>query len=153
MERFQKKREYTTSVAMKMEFNKFIYTLMIKENHLDTFGHVNNAAYLTLYEEARWDFITKNGYGLDVIQREQKGPVVLDVNLRFKRELKNRQLISIHSQSQDMSSKIMKMKQVMINPEGEVASEALFTFGFMDMKLRKLVEMPQDWLLRIDLSI
>mgnify|MGYP000362578151 CR=1 FL=1 len=146
MERFQKKREYTTSVAMKMEFNKFIYTLMIKENHLDTFGHVNNAAYLTLYEEARWDFITKNGYGLDVIQREQKGPVVLDVNLRFKRELKNRQLISIHSQSQDMSSKIMKMKQVMINPEGEVASEALFTFGFMDMKLRKLVEMPQDWL-------
>tara|TARA_Y100000590_G_scaffold387172_1_gene460525 strand:+ start:862 stop:1269 length:408 start_codon:yes stop_codon:yes gene_type:complete len=131
---------------MKMEFNKFIYTLMIKENHLDTFGHVNNAAYLTLYEEARWDFITKNGYGLDVIQREQKGPVVLDVNLRFKRELKNRQLISIHSQSQDMSSKIMKMKQVMINPEGEVASEALFTFGFMDMKLRKLVEMPQDWL-------
>jgi len=40
----------------------------------------------------------------------------------------------------------MKMKQVMINPEGEVASEALFTFGFMDMKLRKLVEMPQDWL-------
>ncbi|MBG60256.1 MAG: thioesterase [Halobacteriovoraceae bacterium] len=129
-----------------MEFNKFIYTLMIKENHLDTFGHVNNAAYLTLYEEARWDFITKNGYGLDVIQREQKGPVVLDVNLRFKRELKNRQLISIHSQSQDMSSKIMKMKQVMINPEGEVASEALFTFGFMDMKLRKLVEMPQDWL-------
>lgn len=146
MERFQRKREYTTSVAMKMEFNKFIYTLMIKENHLDTFGHVNNAAYLTLYEEARWDFITKNGYGLDVIQREQKGPVVLDVNLRFKRELKNRQLISIHSQSQDMSSKIMKMKQVMINPEGEVASEALFTFGFMDMKLRKLVEMPQDWL-------
>ena len=146
MERFQKKREYTTSVAMKMEFNKFIYTLMIKENHLDTFGHVNNAAYLTLYEEARWDFITKNGYGLDVIQREQKGPVVLDVNLRFKRELKNRQLISIHSQSQDMSSKIMKMKQVMINPEGEVASEALFTFGFMDMKLRKLVEMPQDCL-------
>jgi len=146
MERFQKKREFTTSVAMKMEFNKFIYTLMIKENHLDTFGHVNNAAYLTLYEEARWDFITKNGYGLDVIQREQKGPVVLDVNLRFKRELKNRQLISIHSQSQDMSSKIMKMKQVMINPEGEVASEALFTFGFMDMKLRKLVEMPQDWL-------
>ena len=111
MERFQKKREYTTSVAMKMEFNKFIYTLMIKENHLDTFGHVNNAAYLTLYEEARWDFITKNGYGLDVIQREQKGPVVLDVNLRFKRELKNRQLISIHSQSQDMSSKIMKMNK------------------------------------------
>ena len=58
-----------------MAFNEFIYTVMIKENHLDTFGHVNNAAYLTLYEEARWDFITKNGYGLEVIQNEKKGPM------------------------------------------------------------------------------
>ncbi len=133
-------------MATKMAFNEFIYTVMIKENHLDTFGHVNNAAYLTLYEEARWDFITKNGYGLEVIQNEKKGPVVLDVNLRFKRELKNRQVIKIHSQSLDMSSKIMKMRQVMVNEAGEVASEALFTFGFMDMQLRRLVEMPEQWL-------
>ena len=34
------------------------YEKTILEQHLDTFGHVNNAAYLVLYEEARWDFIT-----------------------------------------------------------------------------------------------
>ena len=42
----------------------FRYPLTILEKHLDSFGHVNNATYLHLYEEARWDFITKRGFGL-----------------------------------------------------------------------------------------
>lgn len=134
-----------TLVATKMEFKEFEYTVLIKESHLDSFGHVNNAAYLTLYEEARWDFITRNGYGLEVIQREKKGPVVLDVSLRFKRELVNRQTIRIVSKTESLSGKIMKMTQQMVNEKGEIASEAFFTFGFMDMKLRKLVEMPTAW--------
>ena len=40
------------------------YQLVIREQHLDTFGHVNNAKYLEILEEARWDLITGNGYGL-----------------------------------------------------------------------------------------
>jgi acyl-CoA thioester hydrolase len=44
------------------------YPLTIKETYLDTFGHVNNAMYLALLEEARWDLITTNGYGLKIIQ-------------------------------------------------------------------------------------
>ena len=45
------------------------YELLIHEAHLDTFGHVNNAKYLEVLEEARWDFITRNGYGLDEVVR------------------------------------------------------------------------------------
>lgn len=30
------------------------YPVVIREHHLDTFGHVNNAAYLDILEEARW---------------------------------------------------------------------------------------------------
>ncbi len=30
------------------------YHLLILEKHLDTFGHVNNASYLEILEEARW---------------------------------------------------------------------------------------------------
>lgn len=52
---------------------KFYYELTIKEHHLDTFGHVNNAVYLELFEEARWEFISENGYGLKKIQNEKKG--------------------------------------------------------------------------------
>lgn len=125
----------------------FEYEVTIKENHLDSFGHVNNAVYVQLYEEARWDFITKNGFGLHIIQKLQLGPVLLDMHVRFKREIKNRETIKILSQSKEIiSSKIMTLEQKMINKDGKVASEALFTVGFFDMKERKLIDARPEWL-------
>ena len=125
----------------------FEYEIVIKECHLDSFGHVNNAVYVQLYEEARWDFITKNGFGLEVIQKDQVGPVLLDLSVKFRREIKNREIIKIHSQTREIiSSKMMVLEQKMINSEGKIASEAVFTVGFFDMKTRKLIEANPRWL-------
>lgn len=125
----------------------FEYQLLIQEHHLDTFGHVNNATYLELYEEARWDFITVGGWGLDRIRRDQVGPVILEANVKFKRELVNRELIKIVSQSRDIiAGKLLTIGQQMIKPDGKVASEALFTVGIMDLKERKLIMPTPDWL-------
>ena len=128
-------------------YKQFEYEVMINESHLDSFGHVNNAKYLELYEEARWDFITQNGYGLDHIMSTKKGPVVLEVQVKFKRELKNREIIRIQSNTKEITnSKIMVLEQRMINKEGKVASEAIFTVGFFDLAERKLIEAPKEWL-------
>lgn len=125
----------------------FEYGVQIKEMHLDSFGHVNNAAYVMLYEEARWDFITKNGFGLDYILEHQIGPVILDLKVRFKRELKNRETIKIISRTVEIvSPKIMVLEQSMIKSDGKVASEASFTVGFFDMKARKLIDASPEWL-------
>ena len=40
----------------------------------------------------------------------------------------------------------MILEQKMINGEGKVASEAVFTVGFFDMKKRKLVDASAEWL-------
>ena len=130
----------------------FEYKLMIKESHLDSFGHVNNARYFDLYEEARWDFITRFGYGLKEVISKQMGPVILDVNCRFKRELKNRETITITSKTIDSSGKIMKIYQEMIKEDGTIASDATFTIGFMDLKARKLINPPSEWLQAIGLN-
>lgn len=130
-----------------MQNTIFEYEVTIRELHLDSFGHVNNAVYVQLYEEARWDFITKNGFGLDTIQKQQQGPVLLDLKVRFKRELKNRETIKIQSQTIEIvSSKIMLLEQKMLKADGKVASEAIFTIGFFDMKERKLIDGSEDWL-------
>lgn len=131
-----------------MNFNTiFEYEVLIKELHLDSFGHVNNAIYVQLYEEARWDFITKNGFGLDVIQRDQVGPVLLDLQVKFKREIKNREVIKITSQAIEvMNSKMLVLQQKMVKSDGKIASEALFTVGFFDMKERKLIQANAKWL-------
>lgn len=124
----------------------FTYEIQIKEHHLDSFGHVNNAVYLELYEEARWDFITKNGFGLEVIKETQKGPVILEANVKYKREIKNREVIKIQSKAIEVRGKIMSLSQEMINGEGKVASSAIFQIGFMDLKIRSLISPGEDWL-------
>ncbi len=131
----------------------FEYDVLIRELHLDSFGHVNNAIYVQLYEEARWDFITKNGFGLDYIQKNQVGPVILDLKVRFKRELKNREQIKIVSRTIEMMSpKIMVLEQSMVKADGKVASDATFTVGFFDMKERKLIDASPEWLKAIGIK-
>ncbi len=131
----------------------FEYEVLIQEFHLDSFGHVNNAAYVELYEEARWDFITKNGFGLDYIKQHQVGPVILDLKVRFKRELLNREKIKITSKTLEIvSPKIMVLEQQMLKPDGKIASEATFTIGFFDMKNRKLIDAGPEWLKAIGLK-
>jgi acyl-CoA thioester hydrolase len=130
----------------------FKYELQILEKHLDSFGHVNNAVYLEILEEARWDFITKNGYGLEKIKKEKKGPVVLEINMKFRKELLNRDHITIESAAIGKANKIMQIEQRIIKDNGDVAFTALLTVGFMDLQLRKLIEHPEDWKVAIGVS-
>ena len=47
----------------------FSYELLIREQHLDSYGHVNNATYVSLFEEARWELITRKGYGYQHVHK------------------------------------------------------------------------------------
>lgn len=124
----------------------FEYPVTILEKHLDTFGHVNNAIYLSLYEEARWDFITKGGFGLAEIQKKKIGPVVLELNIKFTAELKNREDIVIHSKVLGMKNAlVMEMEQSMVKTDGTVASIMNISFGLFDLKERKLIPPTPEW--------
>ena len=121
------------------------YRLSILEKHLDTFGHVNNASYLEILEEARWDLITRNGYGLDEVQRRGIGPVVLDVHLRFVRELRNRQAITVRSWVESYSGKIGRFAQQVLDDAGDLCCDAKFTIGLFDLTARKLIRPTPEW--------
>ncbi|MCF8060577.1 MAG: acyl-CoA thioesterase [Bacteriovoracaceae bacterium] len=123
------------------------YKFKVLESHLDTFGHINNATYLQLFEEARWDLITERGWGLKEVQAREIGPVILELNLKFKREIKNREIITVVSQSGDMLNKlVMTMHQKMIKENGDVAAILDIHVGLMDLKARKLIEPTSEWL-------
>jgi acyl-CoA thioester hydrolase len=127
------------------------YELQIQEQHLDTFGHVNNATYLQILEQARWDLITRNGYGLDEVHRLKIGPTILEVRLRFKRELRNRQRVTIRTWVHSYSGKVGKLDQHILDEAGNVCCEAVFTFGLFDLTARKLIPPTPEWLAAIGL--
>jgi thioesterase III len=124
----------------------FEYELMVKESHLDTFGHMNNAKYLEILEEARWDLITKNGFGLKDIMAKKIGPVILEVNLKFRKELKLREKIKILTHCSKHEGKIGYIEQKIINEKGEESAIAVFTYALFDLSLRKIIDPTPEWL-------
>ena len=128
------------------------YPVLIIEKHLDTFGHVNNATYLELFETARWDWITGNGYGLERIRELQQGPTVLEVVLRFKREIKNRQRILIKTWVETYEGKVLTVMQEMRDEANELCCEARFLCGLFDLKARRLLLPTPGWLAAVGLE-
>jgi thioesterase III len=128
------------------------YPLLIRETHLDTFGHVNNATYLEILEEARWDLITHNGYGLDEVVRRRIGPTILEINLKFQRELRNRQRITIRTWMESYLGKIGRVMQQIVDADGDLCCEALFTIGLFDLGARKLIPPTPEWLKALGLT-
>lgn len=124
----------------------FEYEILIREHHLDSYSHVNNATYLSLFEEARWEIITQRGYGYEVVHKTGLGPVILEVNLKFIKELRLREKIKITMEVLSYEGKICRVKQQMINPRQEVASELIATVGFFDLKARRLIAPTAEWL-------
>jgi thioesterase III len=136
-----------------MPAKSHVYELTILERHLDTFGHVNNATYLEILEEARWDWITCGGYGLAEIKASKHGPAILECNVRFKRELLLRESIQVHTDLEEYRGKIAIVRQVIRKPGAAVSCEARFTVGLFDTEARRLVEPTAAWLKAFGLTV
>ncbi len=129
--------------------SRFETKVLIRETHIDFFGHVNNATYLEIFEEARWDHITNNGYGIPQILQHKKGPVMLDCQISFLKELHARDEITVTVEHVATESKphqkVFKLRQQMINAQGEIACEGTFSYGLFDTQTRRLIEPTPEW--------
>jgi YbgC/YbaW family acyl-CoA thioester hydrolase len=128
-----------------MQSTLHTYPVLIKEANLDTFGHVNNAMYLVLLEEARWDLLTVNGYGLDKIMSTRIGPTILEINLRFLRELKLRDEIIIETRLVSYEKKIGIIEHKILRGT-ELCCTAQLTLALFDLNLRKIIPPTPEWL-------
>lgn len=127
----------------------YLFETMVQETHLDIFGHMNNARYLELFEQARWDLITERGFGLKKIQESGQGPVILEAHLRFIKELKQRDKIKISVECTEYNGKIGKLKQEMFNDKNEVCAELIVVLAFFDLKTRKIILPTPEWKMAI----
>lgn len=124
----------------------FLYEFIVTEDLLDDYGHVNNAKYLTLYENARWAILGYSNLGTDMVRKLQTGPVILEVTVRFRHELKPGTKVIIETKSRRNGSKIFYFDQVMHDQKGTVFSKATFTAALFDLKKRKMITPNEKWL-------
>lgn len=123
-----------------------VFETTIKETQVDMLGHLNNAVYLELFEIARWDLINANGYGLKRILELQQGPVLLELNLKFMREVLARDEITITTELVKYEGKVGEIVQKMYKKSSGVqAAELKVIVGLLDMKTRRLIAPTPEW--------
>lgn len=127
------------------------YSIRIKEIDLDVYAHVNNTKYLEFFEEARWDFINQNGYGYSKILETGLGPVILEVTVRYLKELRLGDKITIETSMLSYEGKISKILQRMVR-DTDICCSAEYTVGLFDLKERKLVLPTSEWLKGLGLN-
>ena len=124
----------------------FEYSFTVTNDLLDGYQHVNNARYLDLFERARWNILEKSGLGHQTIHEKKIGPVILEVTVRFSRELLPGEKIRILTISRRKNDLVFFFDQEMINSKGKVASKATFTCSLMDLEKRKIIRADEIWL-------
>ncbi len=116
----------------------------IRSTQVDSFGHLNNAAYLEIYEWARWEWASDFGMELEELAREQRiGPAVLHVDLSFFKELVMHENITVRTWIDGQEGLRGFVCQEMTKADGTVASHMRMTFVMFHLDKRRVVPMPE----------
>lgn len=124
----------------------FTYRTTTTADQVDVMGHLNNAAYLAIFEAARWAVLTETGVRWEELTRLGVGPVILDVALRFRREVGAGQALVVETTYEPRSPRRFTVQQRMLDPEGGVRATATLSSGFLHVASRRLVDAPPELL-------
>jgi acyl-CoA thioester hydrolase len=72
--------------------------------------------------------------------------------LRFAREVRNRERVTIKSWTESYTGKVHRFQQKMLNERQELCCKATFVIGLFDLQARKLVLPTPEWLRGVGLA-
>lgn len=119
----------------------------------DSMGHLNNKAYLGLFEQAVWHVFLALGYRPEMAEREQIGLADVHQTIAFHRELRAGQLIVVRSWLERVGSKSLTARHEMFDAGDGVSVAGLTSVTvFFHLRERKSLPIPaairlvaEDW--------
>lgn len=109
-------------------------TVRVRGYHCDFYGHVNNARYLELLEEARWQW-AESVMDLPAWQAAGFGFVVAAIDIRYRRPAPAGMLLRVCSNIARLDAKFGVFRQEVREAEGGgLLAEADVTFAVVDTR-------------------
>jgi thioesterase-3 len=113
--------------------------IKVRGYHADLYGHVNNARYLELLEEARWNHF-ENSVDSEEFKRNGWAFVLVNININYRKPALPGDVLQIHTSYKTHGSRSMTMHQrCLLNGTEAVAADADITFVVLDSKTGKVV--------------
>lgn len=122
----------------------FSVRVEVRGYETDTNGHLNQAVYLQYAEHARWSMLRRGGIGQEALLARGVGPVALETNIRYLRELHAGDEVDVECAFAWGEGKAFRIHQTIRKTDGTVSAEVTAVGGLMDLTERKLVKDPRQ---------
>lgn len=109
---------------------------------MDSFGHVNNAVYLSYLEDARWHAFEQQGW-LDYLKVNQLFPVIISYQLNYRRELRMMEPFSVETRW-SLKGDMLINHHIIRNHTGQKVLTAVAKLLLVDQN-RRGVSLPAEF--------
>jgi acyl-CoA thioester hydrolase len=129
---------------------KFFHPIEVRYGDLDPQGHVNNAKYLTYFEQARVNYLIQLG----LFSRDQSfmeiGVVIADIHIAYHAPIHYDDNIKVGVKTIKLGGKSVVLDQcVMSTDTGKTMAEGKVVMVTFDYKDLKSIPVPVEWKNRI----
>ena len=114
----------------------------VRGYELDIQGHLNQAVYLQYGEHARWETLMAAGVSQDKLLAEAIGPVVLETTIKYLKELRGGDRVTVSCEFEWGEGKTFRIRQEIRKADGTLCAEIVAVGGVLDHSLRRLVADP-----------
>ncbi len=121
----------------------FTHPVVIQPEQIDILGHLNNAAYLAIFEAARWAVLTETGASWDELAALGVSPVILEIDLKFRREVRLGDTVGVESSFRRTGPRRFAATQRLVDAAGKLRASAELTGSFFDVRTRRIIDPPE----------
>ena len=127
--------------------SKFVKEFDVRWSDIDANLHLIHTAYSGFMAHTRMCFLDANGINMEAFAQEQLGPVLLNEQIHFIREIRPMETVYVDIELSGMTEdyKIFRFDQGLYNNNGTLAAYSRLMVCFIDMKTRKMTAVPDSW--------
>lgn len=117
--------------------------IKIRNYHLDSYQHVNNARYLEFLEEARWRYF--DHIDTDSFNKMNIAFFIVNININYRLPATLGDVIEIKTTTDTIGNTSMTVKQeIFIEGTNTVVVDAKITFVIIDQQTKKPIQINQE---------
>lgn len=125
---------------------KFFHPTEVRYGDLDPQGHVNNAKYLTYFEQARIYYLIQLGLFSKDQSFMEVGVIIADIHITYHATTHYGDPIHVGVKTVKIGNKSITTEQALINTQtGKAAATATVVLVTFDYEGLKPIPVPQEW--------
>lgn len=123
----------------------YLKKIEIRWSDVDANRHVANTAYQDFLVQTRMSFLEEQGFGQQSFEEYNIGPVIFSEEFHYLQELPPHGFVyaDIELSGRSENGVLTQFSHCIYNASGEIALFSKVTFGWLDLKRRKLIPPPK----------